>query len=214
MITVMCVLKSGGIYDASWVRKLRDGVARHCGIVHRFMCLTDVPVDCEMLKLQYDFPGWWSKLELFRPGVIDGPTLYLDLDNLVIGDIAALVPQPHEFAMIRNFNRPAHVSSCVMWFKEAAPVRVWEKFIAEPERWMKQYAVKQRDGAVFGDQAFVWDALDRAAPIMDFPRALVPHYRKDLMQSGRRPENAAVVIFSGSIKPSTVKEPWVSHAWA
>ena len=29
MLTVACVLKSGGIYDASWVARLKAGVAKH-----------------------------------------------------------------------------------------------------------------------------------------------------------------------------------------
>jgi hypothetical protein len=213
MITVICVLKSGGLYDAGWVRKLRDSIARKTSMAHRFMCLTDTPVDCEMLDLLHDLPCWWSKLELFRPGVIDGPTLYLDLDNVPVGDIAALVPQPHEFAMIRNFNRPAHASSCLMWFAQCAPAVVWDKFIADPQHWIA-YHKSKREGAYFGDQAFIWDAMDRACPLLDYPRTLVAHYRKDVAPGMSPPQGASLVVFSGSVKPTSVREPWIAEAWA
>jgi len=58
MFTVICVLRSGGQYDAEWVRKLRDGVKRNLARPHRFVCLSDVDVPCERIPLQHDWPGW------------------------------------------------------------------------------------------------------------------------------------------------------------
>ena len=90
---IACVLRSGGPYDGRYVRNLRAGV-RH-GLAGRpatFVCLTDVPdevaADCdEVVVLEKNYPGWWSKLELFR---LPGPCIYFDLDTLVIGDIGSL----------------------------------------------------------------------------------------------------------------------------
>ena len=81
MITVACVLKSGGDYGAEYVRRLKEGVDRNLD-GHRFVCLSDVAVPCERIPLKHDFPGWWAKLELFY---LDGPVLFFDLD-LVITD--------------------------------------------------------------------------------------------------------------------------------
>lgn len=94
MTTIACVLKSGGIYTPEWVYALKRGIARHASD-YRFVCLTDAaglpPV--WSVSLAYHWPGWWSKLELFRPGVFeDGErVLYLDLDTLVVGDVGELV---------------------------------------------------------------------------------------------------------------------------
>jgi hypothetical protein len=84
--TVICVLRSGGIYGAGDVEKLRNQVARHLSLPHEFVCLSDVEVSCKRIALQHDWSGWWSKVELFRPGVIQGPTVYMDLDNVILGD--------------------------------------------------------------------------------------------------------------------------------
>lgn len=86
-LTIACVLRSGGVYDAEWVAKLQRGVARHMTLPHRFVCLSDVDVPCERIPLVTDWPGWWSKIELFRKGLFDGPVLYTDLDSVITGPL-------------------------------------------------------------------------------------------------------------------------------
>ncbi len=116
MITYACVLRSGGpVYNAEWVRKLSAQVAQHASRPHRFVCLSDVDVPCERIPLVHDWPGWYSKLELFRPGLFRGPVIYLDLDTLVVGDlgpIEAVADGP--FAMLSDFYRLERPASGVM----------------------------------------------------------------------------------------------------
>jgi hypothetical protein len=211
MLTVSCVLRSGGIYDAEWVKKLRDGVARNLKVDHRFVCYSDTDVPCERIPLRHNWPGWWAKIELFD-GRVSGPHIYFDLDNVAMGDLSPLIDCQHEFSMLRNFHRPQHASSCLMWFKESAPAGVWDKFISDPKRWMEYYAT-DRSGAYWGDQAFIWDALDRKVPLMDFPRTVVAHYKQDVAAKHCPPPSASMVIFSGSVKPSIVQDVWLKKAW-
>ena len=103
--TVACVLRSGGIYTEEWVDRLRRDVAANLAIPHRFVCLTDMAPDCETLPLRDPWTGWWSKLELFRPGNFNGPVLYLDLDVIVVGDLTEIVSHPHEFTMCEDYYR-------------------------------------------------------------------------------------------------------------
>jgi len=212
MLTVICVMRSGGIYNAEWVRKLRDGVARHMSLPHRFVCLSDVDVPCERIPLLHDWPGWWAKVELFRPGVVTGPTLYFDLDNLPVGDLSPLAACEHDFAMLRNFNRPEYASSCVMWFKDKAPAHVYDKFAKASDGWMT-FHVEHRDGPYLGDQAFIWDCFDRKVPFINVPPLTVCSYKKDYLRLGRLPDGTAMVAFGGSYKPNTVQHKWVRQAW-
>ena len=87
MTNVACVLRSGGPYDASYVARLRDGVERHLPSA-RFVCLSDVEVPCERIPLATSWPRNWAKIELFTPGLWDGPVLFIDLDTDVVGDRA------------------------------------------------------------------------------------------------------------------------------
>lgn len=105
MVTIACVLRSGGDFDASWVHALQRGVSDHLPLPHRFVCLSDVDVPCERIPLVHGWPGWWSKLELFRPGVFDGPVLYMDLDSLPVGDLSDVAAYRGPFAMLADFYR-------------------------------------------------------------------------------------------------------------
>lgn len=140
MLTVACVLKSGGIYDATWVARLRDGVKRHLPLGHRFVCLSDVDVPCERIPLECDWPGWWAKIELFK---LDGPVLYFDLDTAIVGDLSGLarkISWPGLY-VLRDFYRNQGYGSGVMGWSGVLTkkhlTRWHEGFVADPERWMQ-----------------------------------------------------------------------------
>lgn len=210
MLTVICVLKAGGPYDASWVAKLERAVERHLSVPYHFVCLTDMEVSCEKIPLKHDWPGWFAKIELFRPGVIDGPTLYLDLDSVLVGSIDSIADLPYDFAMLRNLNDSSKASSAVMWFREP-PHHVYTTFAENPEHYMAEYA-KANGGVYIGDQAFIWDAMDRKVPLFsdEFPK-LIRSYRRHC-QNGI-PAGCAMVQFGGPLKPDNVKDAWVKEAW-
>jgi len=202
---VVCVLKSGGEYDAEWVRKLRDGVARNTTIPYTFQCLSDVDVPCERIPLRHDWPGWWAKLEVFR--VVDGPTLYLDLDTVVTGSLDHLADIQSDFAMLRNFNNPQMVGSGVMWFRK--PLRkVYDRFCERPYKWI-QYHEERRDGTYLGDQAFIWDSLGRQ--IDRLPMETIKSYKYHCTKG--LPENTSLVCFHGLPKAPDIKTDWMEAHW-
>jgi hypothetical protein len=142
---VLCVCKSGAEYDAEWVRKLKAGVARNLTVPYEFKCLSDVDVP-DRIPLRHKWPGWWSKIEVFRE--VTGPTLYLDLDTVVTGNIDWLTKTEHDFAAIRNFHDPDMIGSAVMWFKR--PLRkVYDRFCEKPFKWI-EYHDRKRDGPYLG----------------------------------------------------------------
>lgn len=214
LTTVITVFKSGGDYDQDFVRCLRAQVDRHMSVPHRFVCLSDQfikGVACH--HLQEDWPGWWSKIELFRPGLITGPTLYLDLDTVLVGSIDALAWFDHDFAMMRNVWEPRMPGSAVMWFREKAPAEVWKRFSGAPEAMMEQYK-RTQNGAYLGDQAFIWDTLHRKVEYLsDQCPGLIRSYRRHCLPNGGPPEGCSLVAFGGAFKPWTVQDNWVRQAW-
>lgn len=155
MLTVACVLKSGGIYDATWVARLRDGVKRHLPVEHRFVCLSDVDVPCERIHLKtFGYHGWWSKVELFKE---TGPLLYFDLDTAIVGDLASIaeIAKAKPFCILRDFYRGGDsFGSGVMAWRSDDVTFVHEKFAESPELFM----MTCREG---GDQRFLEFVLDR-----------------------------------------------------
>jgi len=154
MLTVACVLKSGGIYDASWVERLRAGVTRHLPIAHRFVCLSDIDAPCERIALERDWPGWWSKIEALR---LEGPVLYFDLDTAIVGELTDIAHccEVAPFIMLRDFYRPDGLGSGVMGWNafDVSAISFYERFAIVPAGWMK--AIGGR-----GDQGFIEDAAN------------------------------------------------------
>lgn len=216
MLTVLTVLRSGGGYTSEWVDKLKRGVGRGLTIPHRFVCLSDVDVNCERIRLKHDWPGWWSKIEMFRPEVIIGPTLYLDLDTVITGQLDEIATLEYPFAMLRNFHQPDFVGSGVMWFKDAesVPHKVYEKFARMPDAYIAHHD-RVKVGSHLGDQAFIFDTLhsmgkeiphiqDQFHGIMSYKY----HCRTYL------PPDTSIVCFHGPPRLFEVKNEWVKKYWS
>lgn len=147
-LTVATVLRSGGQYTVEGVKRLAAEVFEHIHQPYDFVCLTDVregvtggPNGEEIWwhPLLYDWPGWWSKMELFRPGV-EGRILFLDIDTRVVGDLSEIASYDGDIAMIEDFNQPDRVQSGVMAFLSGgASDRIWEQWIADPNGHMEDW---------------------------------------------------------------------------
>lgn len=210
MLDVICVCKSGGVYDADWVARLKRGLERNLGN-HRLRCLSDIEVPCERIPLHHDWPGWWSKIELFRPGVIENPTLYLDLDTVIVGSLEAMREVPAGFAMLRSFWDENMVGSGVMWFGDKVPTGVYNKFSRQADAYIQHYELN-KNGPYVGDQAFIWDTMGRQVEqINDYFDGIVSykmHCKKFL------PKEAKLVCFHGTPRPTEVDTPWMREHWS
>jgi hypothetical protein len=208
--TIACVLRSGGRYTPEWVLRLKRGLERHSSGPHRFVCLADVDVpNIEVLPLREGWPGWWSKIELFRPGLLTGPTLYLDLDVVVTGDVAALFRACDRFTMVHERGKADYFNSSAMAW-EGDMGHVFEAFRRDPTGHMERFRRHPR----IGDQAFISDLLVREgrAP-RTFGRVLgydaIVSYKRDRCEGGP-PPRACIVNFHGTPKPCDLTTGWVA----
>jgi len=211
-LTFLCVLRSGGDYTPQYVHKLRNGVARHTTVPHRFVCLSDVPVECERIPMLHNWPGWWCKIEMFRPGVITGPTLYLDLDTVIVGpldDVWRLNSFP--FAMLDVLQKGLHIgNSGVMWFR--GPFHhVYERFAQQPEHWIR-YHEENALHRYMGDQAFISDCFTEIPKLHQVLPAMFKSYKYDQCRARPKP-GASVIAFGGHPRPHQVYRGWVPEHW-
>lgn len=195
-LTVACVLRSGGDFDATYVYRLRRMVARHLPLPHRFVCLSDVDVPCERIPLKYTWPGWWAKMELFRPDIEAKRMLALDLDTLVVGNIMGFA-SADRFTMIRSFSAPGRRGSGVMMLTDRAPV--WEAWMANPVcRGMEQEFIRP-----FCEQT--WQEI--------LPEQLVS-YKVHVRPLGRVPDDARIIAFHGKPRPADLPDDhWLRPLW-
>ena len=112
-----------------------------------FYCLSDCRDVPGFIELRYNWPGWWSKMEMFRPD-IRGDFLYMDLDTILLGDITALFRG--RLTILQDFYRMKGLQSSLMFLPAMQRGKVWRKWMESPEVWMD----KHRRG---GDQTFLSD---------------------------------------------------------
>lgn len=186
---IVLVWRSGGDYDLEYVERLVTSLPGQ-----RVVCLSDQPVPCERIPLAYGWPGWWSKMEVFRPDV-PGDFLYMDLDTVVRGPIDDFLAVGC-LTLLRDFYREWGLGSGLMFLPEADRAEIWREWIARPEHWM---AVHQ----VGGDQEFLeryW--LARAARW----QAVLPGRVASYKASGKAERDAAAVVcFHGPPRPRDVQ---------
>lgn len=210
MLTVLCVLRSGGDYTPEYVRRLRDGVMRNITVPHRFVCLSDVEVPCERIPLKHDWPGWWSKLEVFRPDVIKGKTLYLDLDTVIVGNLDAVADIGFDFSMLNVREKDTKVgNSGAMWIGKPFP-HVYERFAEKPQHWI-DYHVQNAQSRYMGDQAFISDCFEDIPKLHHALPGFFKSYKYDSCQT-EIPPGCSVVCFGGKPRPHEAGG-WVRKVW-
>lgn len=201
MITIACVLRSGGDYDTLDVEKLMDGLWGNLYLPYRFVCFTDLPpqmfpMGCIPVPLWNDWPGWWSKMNLFSAAV-EGDILFLDLDTIISGDLNDLA-QFNRIGIMRDVYRPDGQQSSVMFIPEQEKKPVWDAFCTDPDGHMNRQGVR-------GDQGFLetlW--LERAARFQDHLPGQLVSYKADNVATKGVPENARAVIFHGQPRPRSI----------
>jgi hypothetical protein len=213
---IACVLRSGGIYTADWVHRLANGVRRHTkSMPYRFVCLTDMEVPgIETIPLIHGWPGWWSKIELFRPELFGNRSvLYLDLDTVVVGDLEQIAIAGQGMTMMHEPRRPRYFNSSVMQWWRTEMCMLYREFVKTPEKYMHRFRSHPR----IGDQAFISDYLVKQLYLpCAFRDSVGPDavlsYKHDRCELGPRP-TTAVVSFHGKPKPCDFKTGWVADAW-
>ena len=215
-LTVACVLRSGGRYDAEWVARLQRGVARHLSLSHRFVCLSDVDVPCERIPLTEDWPGWWSKISLFRPGLLTGRTLYLDLDSVIVGSLDAIAAHRHRFTGTHEYYRPhLFCSTAMAW--EGDWSMIWDAFRRDPDALAARY--DRRSDHRIGDQAFIEDVLAANGARFDTFRDLfgersIASWKVHCRDKGLTGEEAVVAFHGGRKQDDFVRRvDWIRENW-
>lgn len=213
-VNIVC-MKWGDRYGPEWVNRLYGMVSRSTTWKFRFVCFTDdtegirPEVECQpMPDVHFDrkLGKYWPKLGLMAPnlGGLQGMTLFLDLDVILIGSIDDLLSYPGRFCILREWKDP-HLgygnSSIVRYFigHESA---VLDRFYATPERDIIEiYASKE--------QNFLTKAVDEVTfwpPewCVPFSRDCLPRNRlARFFALPKKPDNARIIVFYGSITPAS-----------
>lgn len=206
----ICVLHKSETYNEDYVRRLAEGIDLYLPGYGPLRVITDSelsihPKFLRQIPMVYHWKGWWSKMELFRPG-LGSDMLYFDLDTMIIHPIMDIVEALRDSTgiggipvMLRDFYRPQGLGSGLMYLPKSCRPHVWDRWIQQPDIWMKEY----RRG---GDQAFLekfWGGIpDKWQDL--FPDRVVS-YKADNIAALGVPPKASIVCFHGKPKPHDIK---------
>lgn len=204
-IWTVCV---GNKYTDEDVYIVRNMVAKHLEEPHDFYCLSDRQIgDINCFIPDEKWPGWWSKLLLFR--YAGGQVLYLDLDVVIVGDLGRLISK--ELSMPANWAQSGHggcQSSVMSWDSietrlEFIPDTFNPKKLSKPNP--PNYGL-YGEHKLWGDQEYITDCIGdpgHEIKAMEHVFSYKYHCRNGL------PEDASVICFHGNPKPNQVSDAWV-----
>ena len=211
-IAILCVLRSGGDYNQQYAQRLKHMIERNTTIEHSFYCLTDISpngYDYDTIPLQDDNQGWWAKVELFRPGIVEEDRiLYLDLDSIITANIDDMLEYDYNFSALQPWNKVNRAngmcaSGVMGWKNDGRMSFLYEDFQKDI---IGQYPR--------GDQAYVSDKIREVGIRPEWVQILFPgiySYRRACRN--RLPADARFVCFHGKPRPHEVRKGWVKDYW-
>lgn len=253
MNNVIC-MKWGTLYGPEYVNRLYSGVKRHLEGAFRFICFTDdtsgvsSAIECQPLP-DTGSPDTqdtrWRKLALFREGLagLQGPTLFLDLDVVIVASLQPFFDHPGRFVAIqdaqlfparwsRKLFRPAReefyqrvANTSVFRFEAGTHTDALLRFNREHADVLAGYRNEQEylSDHLFGQQALSFWPRDWC---VSFKHDCVPPGWRSRWQDPTCPLGARIVVFAGRPKMGEVvaggggrwyrrigPAPWLIQAW-
>lgn len=163
-----------------------------------FYCLTDIPYfELTPFKpLVRNYKGWWSKIELFRPGLFEEDrVLYFDLDTIILDNIDDMLIEYEDFIGLYPFNpkkqlQKGYMASGIMGWKNGEVDFLFNEF---------KYPPKNNHP---GDQDYISDSLQKHGIEPAYWQNLVRgigSYKRNLLL--RKHHTFRVVCFHGKPRP-------------
>lgn len=215
MNRIVTVLRSGGDFDMSHVHALFRNLQRSLTIPFEFSVLTDCSGAMEewYIPFRYKWPGWWSKLELFRPFLFndDDRIVYIDLDTVFVGNINWIFDFSGEFMILRDFNKLRQWATGLMAWEGQPSAIPYTYFLNSPMAHMCS--------SPGGDQRFLMGCLQEKIDYQywqdQFPGRVVSYKKHVLLREDSLPPQDSVICFHGQPRPWNVKGVgWIEEARA
>jgi hypothetical protein len=211
-IKFICVCRQNHTYNIEYINRLMDGFSKHTTVDVPRYCITNVSQveSASTIDLNFNWPGWWSKIELCRPD-ITGDIFYCDLDTIFrknIDFILELCRKTDHPIMLQDFMKKNRLASGVMWLPKIYREKIWEKWITDPNTHIKNYK-KGGDQAfissIIGNNCLKWQSLLPKNSIV----SLKVHCKKET------PGESAIVCYHGNPRPHHIgwSEKFIDHWW-
>lgn len=219
-VNIIC-MKWGTLYGSEYVNRLYGMVSRNLKRDFNFYCITDETqgirpeVLCRPLP---DFPvpenagGPWKKLLAFTSPLFDieGKTMFLDLDLVIIGPLDHFFDYSDKFAVRHEFdkrkeNDPFGNTSMYV-FEAGAYPELLEYYHANQEAVHKEYYT--------AEQEYVTRSLYKAGKLEFIPNSWVVSFKEHCLpklpfrwwEMPQPPKDASIIAFHGRPLPQDALE--------
>lgn len=154
MSTVVTVLRSGGDFSPWHVQMMQRQVEKHSPADTEFVCLSDCEIEgVRTIPLRYDWPGWWSKLELFDPSLGLGPFLFTDLDNVITGPLDDILTVAESGQYVCQRGGWTALMGVPLQRREPNVWSLFDEFVEDADFYMWKYANVSR--LAYGDAGYI-----------------------------------------------------------
>lgn len=216
-INIALVLRTGGgTYDAKYVNAVARNIANNVTVPYTLNVLTDNDKGFDpefvhkVIPFKHNFKGWWSKIELFRPGIFKGDRVfYLDLDTVVVGNIDDMVTWDVTFAGIRDLYHHTFMQTGLLSWNPQYNHQIYENFLAVSAKVMNEYP--EGDARWIRENVYNYDYLPD-----EFPNRIVSYKAHCLNKDTGKvaiPPRASIICFHGKPRPHTITNPLITAHW-
>lgn len=185
---IYTIFKDGGDFKKEHVANMKNMCFNNLNGLP-FFCITRDWVFANKVKPLNDFPGYWSKIELFR---FQGPLIYFDLDIIIQKNILDIFDKidNSNFISLKDPNYNEFNSSIMMWNVDLS--FIYKRFIENPKKYI---------GMFKGDQDFITDCVRNSkikhSYLQDFYKAL--SFKSDIKNSDDL--QSPIIYFHGKPRP-------------
>ncbi|MBW5290002.1 MAG: glycosyltransferase [Candidatus Ruthia sp. Asou_11_S2] len=232
-------MKWGDKFPVEYVNRLFGMVSRHLSIPFRFVCFTEnsagIRDEVEIQDLlELDLPPrlperGWRKLTVFKQdlGGLSGPTLFLDLDIVVVGNLDGFFTHPGDFLIAHDKKNPKKIegNSSIFRFEIGQHSEILSYFKQNSE--LVQSEVRH-------EQAYLSREMYKQDKLRYWPDEWVPSFKyrccpswiKSWFQAPFIPKGAKVILFHGLPNPPEAiigrsgkwyrhiqPSPWIEKYW-
>ena len=214
----VCCVKEGDKFDSDYVNTLYLMTKRYLTIPFDFTCLTENSQNLfkqiKVVNLEdKSIKGLWNKCLLFKPGLLSGSCLYLDLDMIILKNIDEFIIQNQYLNILCN---PISVnnnnffninSSMLFWNADNKDLnKIWFQY---SENKMFYDTHKPSINEIYGDQKVI---LESNVKYKFFPRDKI-RYFKLLKKEDFSDANISIIVCKGKKQKDHKSNFFVKNFW-
>ena len=198
----VCCVKAGDKYDSDYVNTLYLMTKRYLTTPFDFICLTEnsqnLLKQIKVINLEdRSIKGWWNKCLLFKPGLLNGRCLYLDLDMIIVKNIDEFIINNQYLNILCNpisLNNKIYNkinSSMMVWnAKNIELNKIWFQYLENKFFYDNHKPLSNEET---GDQKVI---IESSVKYRFFPNDKI-RYFKSIKDKEALDENISVIVCKG-----------------